>query len=62
MDLAARLGPLLNTNVIIDNRGGASSIIGTMEVVRARADGHTVRYTDDPYGIDPKHAALLAKR
>ena len=22
-------------------------------------DGHTVRYTDDPYGIDPKHARLL---
>ena len=43
--VAARLGPLLNTNVIIDNRGGASSIIGTMEVVRARADGHTLLYT-----------------
>lgn len=23
------------------------------------ADGKTVRYTDDPYGIDPKHARLL---
>jgi murein L,D-transpeptidase YcbB/YkuD len=26
------------------------------------ADGKTVTYTADPYGIDPKHAQLLAAR
>jgi murein L,D-transpeptidase YcbB/YkuD len=25
-------------------------------------DGKTVTYTADPYGIDPKHARLLAAR
>src|SRR5262249_6698835 len=43
--VAARLSPLLGTSVIVDNKPGASTIIGTMEVVRAAADGHTMLYT-----------------
>ncbi|HOB95177.1 MAG TPA: tripartite tricarboxylate transporter substrate binding protein [Aquabacterium sp.] len=43
--LAAKLQPLLGTTVLVDNKPGASSILGTMEVVRAPADGHTLLYT-----------------
>ena len=43
--LAAKLQPLLGVTVLVDNKPGASSILGTMEVVRAPADGHTLLYT-----------------
>jgi len=43
--LAARLQSALGTTVLVDNKPGASSILGTMEVVRAPADGHTLLYT-----------------
>jgi len=43
--VAAKLSPLLGTNVIVENKGGASTIIGAMDVVRAPADGHTLLYT-----------------
>ena len=43
--LAARLQTALGTTVMVDNKPGASTILGTMEVVRAPADGHTLLYT-----------------
>ena len=43
--LAAKLQGSLGTPVLVDNKPGASSILGTMEVVRAPADGHTLLYT-----------------
>ena len=43
--LAAKLQASLGTTVLVDNKPGASSILGTMEVVRAPADGHTLLYT-----------------
>ena len=43
--LASKLQSSLGTTVLIDNKPGASSILGTMEVVRAPADGHTLLYT-----------------
>ena len=43
--LAAKLQTALGTTVLVDNKPGASSILGTMEVVRAPADGHTLLYT-----------------
>lgn len=43
--LAAKLQTSLGTTVLVDNKPGASSILGTMEVVRAPADGHTLLYT-----------------
>src|SRR5262245_55385423 len=42
--VAARLGPLLGTSVIVDNKSGGSTIIGAMDVVKAPADGHTILY------------------
>ena len=43
--VAAKLQPALGVTVLVDNKPGASSILGTMEVVRAPADGHTLLYT-----------------
>ncbi|MDO9287066.1 MAG: tripartite tricarboxylate transporter substrate binding protein [Aquabacterium sp.] len=43
--LATKLQPALGVTVLVDNKPGASSILGTMEVVRAPADGHTLLYT-----------------
>jgi len=43
--LASKLQTSLGTTVLVENKPGASSILGTMEVVRAPADGHTLLYT-----------------
>ena len=43
--MASKLQPALGVTVLVDNKPGASSILGTMEVVRAIPDGHTLLYT-----------------
>ncbi len=43
--MAAKLQPALGVSVVVDNKPGASTILGTMEVVRAAPDGHTLLYT-----------------
>lgn len=42
---AVQLSKVLNTQVIIDNRPGASSTIGTEMVVRAAPDGYTILFS-----------------
>lgn len=43
--VAAKLGPALGASIVVENKPGASTIIGAMDVVRAPADGHTLLYT-----------------
>jgi tripartite-type tricarboxylate transporter receptor subunit TctC len=40
--LSARLAPLLGQAVIVDNKGGASTIIGTDHVVKSAPDGYSL--------------------
>lgn len=45
-ELANRLGAALKQPVVVDNKPGASGIIGTQAVVKAPADGYTILYTN----------------
>jgi tripartite-type tricarboxylate transporter receptor subunit TctC len=42
--VAQKLGELLATSVIVDNKPGASTMLGASEVARAAPDGYTVLY------------------
>lgn len=41
-NLAQRLGPILNTTVLIDNRSGAAGTIGGQVVAKSKPDGYTL--------------------
>ena len=51
--LAAHLGETLGVTLVVDNRPGATGIIGTELVARAPADGYTVILADAPHAINP---------
>ena len=57
-DVAARLvanelTEQLGQPVIVENRGGAGSTAGTLQVVRAEPDGYTLLLTDSSLSISP---------
>ena len=51
--LSPRLQALLGQGVIIDNRAGAATNIGTEYVARSAPDGHTVLIATTPHAINP---------
>jgi len=57
--IADRLGQRLGQSVVIENRGGASGMIGTEMVAKAPADGYTLLFgTNQTHGVNP---SLFAK-
>ena len=55
---APKLGELLGQTVVVDNRPGAGSIIGTDLVAKGAPDGYTLMMADTAFGIVP---AIYAK-
>ncbi len=51
--LAARLSEQLGKTVFVENRPGASGIVGTEMVARSPADGYTLILSDAPHVINP---------
>ncbi len=51
--LQAPLQEELKQNVIIENRAGAGSNIGTREVARAKPDGYTLLITSSAFVVNP---------
>jgi tripartite-type tricarboxylate transporter receptor subunit TctC len=51
--LQAPLQRVLNHNVIVENRAGAGSNLGTVEVARARPDGYTLLVTSSAFVANP---------
>ncbi len=51
--LAERLGPALGQTVIVENRPGGGSRIGTDAVTKAAPDGQTLLFTNTSYAILP---------
>src|SRR5690606_2039388 len=51
--VALHLGKKLNQSVVVENKSGASGIIGQTYVARAKADGYTLLYDATPLAINP---------
>jgi tripartite-type tricarboxylate transporter receptor subunit TctC len=51
--IAERLGPALKESIIVENRPGASGMVGATAVARAPADGHTLLLTPNTLFIAP---------
>ena len=51
--ISPRLVELLGQQIVVDNRGGAGSVIGTEMVARAASDGYTLGLIDTAFVIQP---------
>jgi tripartite-type tricarboxylate transporter receptor subunit TctC len=59
--IAERLGPALKESIVVENRPGASGMVGATAVARAPADGHTLLLTPNTLFIAPHLTAGDAK-
>ena len=57
--ISPRLAELLGQQIVVDNRGGAGSLIGTQMVASAVADGYTLGLFDTAFVIQPAVVAKL---
>ncbi len=51
--LAPALQAELKQNVVVENIGGASGVIGTSAMTRSDADGYTFAVVFDTHGVNP---------
>jgi len=51
--LAARIDQELKQSVVIDNRGGGASQVGTQAIAQASPDGYTIGMIDSAFTINP---------
>ena len=51
--VSQRMGDLLGQQIVVDNRGGAASTLGTQIVAKAAADGYTLGIFDTAFAINP---------
>ena len=58
--IAAELAPRLGQSVVVDNRPGAATAIGTEIVAKAAPDGYTVLMTTGTFAVLPAMYAKLA--
>ncbi len=57
--VSQRLGELLGQQFVVDNRGGAGSVLGTQVLSKATADGYTLAVLDTAFAINPGLAEKL---
>ncbi len=57
--ITPRLSENLGQQIVIDNRGGAGSILGTQLVAKAPRDGYTIAMFDTAFAINPGFAEKL---
>jgi tripartite-type tricarboxylate transporter receptor subunit TctC len=51
--VAPRFGEALGQQVVVDNRGGAGSVLGTQLVAKSLPDGYTLGMVDTAFAINP---------
>ena len=57
--LSPKLGEALGQQIVIDNRGGAGSILGTQLLSKSPPDGYTIGVLDTAFAINPTLAEKL---
>ena len=58
--ISPRLGEQLKQQVVVDNRGGAGSMLGTQILAKAAPDGYTLATVDTAFAINPSLVEKLA--
>src|SRR5205085_11088103 len=57
--VAPRLGVALGQQIVVENRPGASSVIGTELVAKSAPDGYTLLAVDTSFTVNPTLQAKL---